>query len=150
MIFNQNIYHFKVTCLNEGNGKPYRVIAIENHKNLTQLAEAILGSFKFNCDHCFGFYENIRNWTNSKLNYERFVDVDVYTVADNPKSPDKTKIKKLFSSDVPMLFLFDYGHEWRFTVKLVGQSEPVQGKKYPLTLEKFGNAPKQYGKSKIK
>lgn len=144
MIFNQDIYHFKVTCLNEGKGKPYRVIAIEKYKSLTQLSEAILGSFKFNCDHCFGFYDNIKNWTKSKVNYEMFVDVDVYTVADNPISPDKTTIETAFYSHKSLLFLFDYGAEWRFMVKFIDKSEPIKNKTYPLILEKLGEAPKQY------
>ena len=144
MIFNEDIYHFKVTCLIDKKDKPYRVIAIEKHKNLTQFAEAILDSFKFGCNHCFGFYDNMRNWTNAKESYERFVDVDKYFAQDNAKSPNKTTIETVFSTNKIMLFLFDYGAEWHFKVKLVGKSEPEPKKKYPLILQESGKAPKEY------
>ena len=146
MIFHNDIYNFKVTCLIDGRDKPYRVIEIEKYKSLKNLAEAILGSFKFGCDHAFGFYDNLNSWIRSKVIYEHFVDLeDDYAAMDNAKSCDKSRIESVFKIGEPMLFLFDYGDEWRFKVQLVSQSEIKQGKTYPLTVEKFGKEPKQYG-----
>jgi len=43
-----------------------------------------------------------------------------------------------------MIFMFDYGDDWRFLVKLE-DIKPVQEKqKYPAILEKKGKAPEQY------
>lgn len=144
-LYNTDIYHIKATCLIDGRDNPYRVVAIEKYKNLTNLAEAILGSFKFGCDHCFGFYDNIKNWTKSKVAYERFVDVEQgYFAKDFAESPNETSIDKVFKDATPMLFLFDYGREWLFTVSLVNKSEIMQDKAYPYVIEEHGKVPKQY------
>jgi Plasmid pRiA4b ORF-3-like protein len=42
------------------------------------------------------------------------------------------------------LFLFDYGDEWRFGVKLVRRGEVEPGARYPRVLASQGEAPPQY------
>ncbi len=144
-ILHTDIYHIKATCLIDGRDKPYRIIAIEKYKNLTNLAEAILSSFGFGCDHCFGFYDDIKHWMKSKVCYERFVDVEQeYFAMDDAESPNKTNIDKVFTGSTPMLFLFDYGDEWHFKVELVNKSEITPNKAYPYVIEEHGKAPKQY------
>jgi hypothetical protein len=43
-----------------------------------------------------------------------------------------------------MLFLFDYGDDWRFVVELVKLGEKQPGARYPRLLGTSGNAPAQY------
>ena len=44
-----------------------------------------------------------------------------------------------------MLFLFDYGDEWRFTVEVKGIGKPEEKARYPRTISTVGAAPLQYG-----
>jgi hypothetical protein len=43
-----------------------------------------------------------------------------------------------------MLFLFDYGDEWRFKVELLRLGEKVPKARYPKVLASVGQAPPQY------
>jgi hypothetical protein len=43
-----------------------------------------------------------------------------------------------------MLFLFDYGDEWRFKVEVIGVSEKVPSGRYPKVVAAVGDAPIQY------
>lgn len=236
---------FKVTLkdvFKRAEGKPHRLIAIESDDTLYDLAEAIVGSFNFDFDHAFGFYDNLRDPYRSKVQYELFADEDeefeeeelseaekayYEAIADaedelkermlkatlqamkdtllprvaphlreeveelieeevadiqasakaesdlldmlepalgkllsenslalspflqNEKPPalsvKKTRIAEAFTKlNQKMLFLFDYGDNWRFEVELV-RTEPRQSKvRYPSVLERVGKAPKQY------
>jgi hypothetical protein len=40
-----------------------------------------------------------------------------------------------------MLFLFDYGDDWRFVVKVIGRGEKYPKARYPKMLKKIGEAP---------
>jgi hypothetical protein len=62
MLFDNDIYQFKITYLTDLKKQPYRIIEVEKHQTLTQFAEAILNSFNWGCIHCFGFYDNLRKW----------------------------------------------------------------------------------------
>ena len=43
-----------------------------------------------------------------------------------------------------MVFLFDYGDNWHFTVELIDIKEKNAEEKYPSVLESVGKAPRQY------
>ena len=43
-----------------------------------------------------------------------------------------------------MLFLFDYGDEWLFTVELIGLGRKEPKVAYPRVLKRVGEAPPQY------
>jgi hypothetical protein len=43
-----------------------------------------------------------------------------------------------------MLFLFDYGDEWRFKVEVIGLGEKVPKARYPKVLATVGKTPPQY------
>jgi hypothetical protein len=43
-----------------------------------------------------------------------------------------------------MLFLFDYGDEWRFKVGLIGLGRKEPNAVYPRVLKRVGEAPPQY------
>jgi len=118
---------------------PYRVLAVPGNLTLYRLAKAILDSFDFDFDHAFGFYNNIKNWTKSDIKYELNPDGDA-------KSVKRTRVEKVFNRmKKKMLFLYDYGDEWHFIVKLVGRESPKKGIKYPVVVESVGEAPDQYG-----
>lgn len=124
-------------------GMPYRTLAIREGSTLYSLAEAIVDSFDFDFDHAFGFYDNIKRWTESREGYELFTDIGEEREF---KSVKKTKVKKVFDKiKKKMLFLFDYGDEWHFIVEFKGIESPKEDAKYPLVVESVGEASPQYG-----
>ncbi len=233
---------FKVTLkdiFERAKGKPHRLIAIESDETLYDLGITIVESFNFICDHAFGFYDNLRDPYNSKVQYELFADEDeeeelseaeeayyqalaeageelkerlvttvlqlmkdtllprvaphlrkeveamieeeaarieagskaeadlltiLESISDKPLSeatqallpflqleePKAHSVKKTRIAEVfpkpgqKMMFVFDYGDDWRFEVELV-RTEPRQSKvRYPCVLERVGKAPRQY------
>ena len=43
-----------------------------------------------------------------------------------------------------MMFLFDYGDDWRWIITLKGFGKVAANIKYPRVIKKIGKAPKQY------
>ena len=129
-------------------GTPHRILAIPERFTLYGLAEKIINAFDFDFDHCFGFFDNLKIWAKSNECYELFKDLEKEQGLEptHCKSVKKTKIDGVFNKiGKEMLFLFDYGDEWRFIVELKGIESPKQDTKYPLILESVGDAPLQYG-----
>ncbi len=43
-----------------------------------------------------------------------------------------------------ILFMFDYGDDWRLVVEVIGLGQRVAKTHYPKVLKKVGKAPEQY------
>lgn len=127
---------------------PLRDIAIRASGSLYTLAEAVIDSFNFDFDHCFGFFSTDFKYPfyhDAKRRYELFTDIpDVEpTGAD---SVEKTAIGEVWQKKGDtMVMLFDYGDEWWFTVKLLAIEQLKRRKKYPYVVKKKGVSPRQYG-----
>jgi hypothetical protein len=123
----------------------YREIEVESRTTLSDLAEAIVHTFDFEFDHAFGFYSKLtgREVMRSQPKYELFADMGEQT---NAKSVRKTRVADAFP-DVghTMLFMFDYGDDWRFVVEVIGRGQKEAKTRYPKVLKKVGQAPEQYG-----
>jgi len=126
--------------------KVWRDIAILDSQNLYDFAESIVNAFGFDFDHCFGFFDNLKRWTEAENKYELFADMpESRAEAPNAKSVKKTKVSQIFNKKGDkMLFLFDYGDNWEFIVELKSIKEPDIKKSYPKLLESYGQAPEQY------
>lgn len=113
---------------------------------LYELAEEIVNAFDFDLDHRFGFFDNLKSWTESKECYELFKDMEEEGLEETRcKSVKKTKVDRVFRNiGKKVLFLFDYGDEWHFIVELKGMESPRRGAEYSLILESVGKAPPQY------
>ncbi len=124
----------------------WRDIAILDDQNLYQFAEAIVDAFGFEFDHCFGFFDNLKRWVDSKIKYELFADLKNQSIESvDSKSVKKTKIQQVFKNKGDkMLFLFDYGDNWEFIVQLKNIDEPDFKKSYPQVIKSIGQAPEQY------
>ncbi len=123
----------------------YREIEIEGQKTLSDLAKAIVHAFGFDFDHAFGFYSTLtgRDVMRSQPKYELFADMGEETDA---KSVRKTRVAEAFPEvGHRMLFMFDYGDDWRFTVEVIGLGQKAANARYPKVLKKVGEAPEQYG-----
>ncbi|HSV44061.1 MAG TPA: hypothetical protein VLJ10_05850 [Candidatus Bathyarchaeia archaeon] len=98
-------------------------------------------------DHCFAFYGDVNNHPSSEQKeiYELFVDVGEEPTAPHAKGVKKVKVEKVFTAvGKTMLFMFDYGDDWRFSVTLKEIRPVVEGEKLPRVLKSVGKAPKQY------
>lgn len=122
-----------------------RKIQIGGDKSLYHFAEAITQAFGFDFDHCFGFYNNFKKYHDSDRAYEFFVDIGEESGTPTAKGVKKTKISKAFENPgEKMLFLFDYGDEWRFSVELKEIKRITGLNTNPSILECIGKAPEQY------
>lgn len=128
----------------DGESSIYRDIEIEASRSLYKLAEAIVSAFGFDFDHAFGFYGGdpfARK--RAQPRYELFADMGE---ADNDTSGvKKTKIAEAFPAvGGSLLFLFDYGDEWRFCVELKAKGSKSAKVRYPRVVASEGEAPEQY------
>ena len=122
----------------------YRDIEIEAGKSLSALAQTIVTAFGFDFDHAFGFYSDLKNpYSKKGERYELFADME--DGDSDAGSVERTKVAEVFG--VPkkkMLFLFDYGDEWRFVIEAMGIGEKAPKTYYPRVTASVGKAPKQY------
>lgn len=129
----------------EVKGEILRKIQIAETKSLYNFAEAIVKSFDFDFDHCFGFYDNFQRYHDSEKAYEVFVDIGEESLSPKTKGVKKTKIQQAFKKPgEKMLFFFDYGDCWRFIVKLKEIKSAEKQDLKPVILESIGEAPPQY------
>lgn len=124
--------------------KLYRDVEIDSAGSLRDLAEAIVDAFAFDFDHAFGFYSKLTGpYNESPEQYELFADME--DGSSDAKSVERTKVAQAFVKvGKKMLFIFDYGDDWRFQVQLIGLGEKRAKTRYPRVLEKVGKAPAQY------
>ena len=106
-----------------------------NH-TLLDLHNAIQHAFQFDDDHLYSFFMDGIPWSDEK-----------FTSPFDNEGPhvDEVKIGELgLDKGQTILYLFDYGDEWRFSVVLetIGQDKP-QPKK-PRIVETKGESPTQY------
>jgi len=140
------VFESVMTQYCEGNNI-MRQVAVLGNKSLLHLAQVILEAYDFDCDHCFGFYGNIDKHPGRVQTevYEAFVDADVEPTNDCARSVERTKISSVFKeAGKRMLFMFDYGQDWRFIVELKEKRDTEPTEKLPEILKSVGEAPSQY------
>jgi hypothetical protein len=94
----------------------YRDIEIEAKSSLYALAEAITNASKFDFDHAFGVFSRLTgNMFESPDRHELFADSDASGKSHSVKRTTLPALLPRVGSK--MLFLFDYGDEWRFRSK---------------------------------
>jgi len=122
----------------------YREIEIRSSASLERLAAVIVTAFQFDFDHTFGFYSELsgRNILRSEPRYEVFRDIGERT--DSLSVKHTSVGEAFFKPRHKMLFLFDYGDEWRFVVELLRIGTAEKGIRYPRVISIYGIAPEQY------
>jgi hypothetical protein len=123
--------------------KVMRELEVPGDKKLVDLARAIVSAFDFDFDYAFGFYSAVEGHvTRSQPKYELFADMGERT---DSKSVKRTRIDAAFPVvGHKMLFLFDYGDDWRFVVEVTALGEKDPKGRYPKVLKSVGAAPEQY------
>ena len=122
--------------------KLYRDIELPDTKSLHDLGEAIVAAFDFDFDHAFGFYSKLKGHIfDSPVKYELFADMG----ESDAQSVKHTHICTAFPKVAPkMIFLFDYGDDWRFHVEMIGKGQKQPRVRYPKIVASVGEAPEQY------
>jgi hypothetical protein len=118
----------------------WRDIEIGANQTLEDLGDAIPLAFDFDDDHLWSFFLSGKAWdlaTEYAMHDDANVLADEVEIREVP-FPGSTGKKEF-------LFLFDYGDEWHFGVKLRHLSERVEsGAQYPRVVAQEGEAPPQY------
>lgn len=124
--------------------KVYRDIEIEGDKSLSALAEAIVMAFDFEFDHAFGYYSDLKDpYSRKGKRYELFADME--DGDSDAGSVERTTVAEVFGQPGnKMLFLFDYGDDWRFLIETKALGEKVPKTRYPRLVASVGKAPEQY------
>ena len=118
-------------------GKIWRIIAISSEDTLHGLHLAIQDAFRFDNDHLYAFYMDNRRF--SEYSFE-------HPYSDDAPSADDAIIGNIdLVVNQQILYLFDFGDEWCFDVKLVEIQKDKPLLSEPKILESKGKAPEQYG-----
>jgi len=143
-----------------------RVIELKETQTLVDLHEAIQESMGWDDPHLYSFFMDGKAWSQN-LDQE-YVHPQLYRylkgkramlpvdfmwyptenfllhMERRPRSAD-TQIKKLMlRSGRRFLYLFDFGDQHHFKIKVVGFGEAKKGEKYPKLVESAGEPPPQY------
>ena len=137
-------YVFRVRILGgfyapPGAASIWREVELAADQTLAELGERIPAAFEFDDDHLWSFFLSGKPWDRAS-EYARLPDPPVGVRnrgADGLRVGDAPATKEF-------LFLFDYGDEWHFGVKLVRTSEVEPGARYPRVVASQGQAPPQY------
>ena len=126
-------------------GRISRKIQIADTKSLYNFAKVITQAFGFFFDHCFGFYDHFEHYHDSKKAFELFADIGEEPLSPTTKGVKRTQLRSVFRRPgETMLFMFDYGDGWRFSVQLEEIRTAEQRDLKPVILERIGEAPLQY------
>ena len=125
----------------------WREIEAAANQTLADLGEAIPAAFAFDDPHLWSFFLSGKAW-------DRAAEYALESAPDPLWGARARSARRVRLRDVPwpgargrkeFLFLFDYGDEWRFRVKLVRTGDAVDaGAGYPRVVARHGDAPPQY------
>ncbi len=123
----------------QDNPSTYREVEVPSGASLYDQADYIVSAFGFDFDHAFGFYSGLgHDFLHSQPKYELFADMGE---GYDSSSVRATRISEAFPEvGQAMLFVFDYGDDWRFTVEVVGRGERQTQVRYPRTLKSVGSS----------
>ena len=123
--------------------KLYRDIELESTNTLHTLAWGITRAFGFDFEHAFGFFNRLTGRVfASPIRYELLADAAVNGAS---RSVHDTSVARAFPRlGSKMLFVFNYGDEWRFRVEVISRGQTAAGVAYPQVIACLGKAPEQY------
>jgi Plasmid pRiA4b ORF-3-like protein len=149
------IYVFRVRIVGgfyapENARSVWREIEVAANQTLADLGTAIPLAFGFDDPHLWSFFLSGRPW-DRQSEYALHSEPDLFEFEEGPRP---YAAKQIAIRDVPLpgaagkkefLFLFDYGDEWYFGVKLMRLGPGVEpGVRYPRVVAQAGEAPPQY------
>ncbi len=153
------IYRFRVRLLGgfyapEDARSIWREIEIAANQTLAELGETIPLAFEFDDPHLWSFFLSGKAWDTTTEYTLAAGAAPVTGLVPVARGAQARLAGAVQIRDVPypgatgkqeFLFLFDYGDEWHFGVKLLGTSPIVEpGADYPRVVASAGEAPPQY------
>ena len=139
-------YTFRVRILGGGYAPPnapqiWREIELASTQTLADLGEAIPEAFDFDDPHLWAFFLSGKPW-DERTEYARDPEPNLLG-GRRPKSADRLPIREVPGKE--FLYIFDFGDEWHFGVKLARTSDrPEPGARYPRVVARHGESPPQY------
>ena len=129
--FTDGIFVFKVSL-----GRIWRRLAIPAQSSLDLLSSAILDAFEFDYDHLYCFTVENRSGISFSINHP---------VVREPPFTNQVRVGDLpLAPGAIMIYLFDFGDNWEFEVKLE-RIEPADARRRKaVVLDAHGRAPEQY------
>jgi pRiA4b ORF-3-like protein len=125
----------------------WREIEVAANQTLADLGNAIPLAFDFDDPHLWAFFLSGKAW-------DRATEYALHSEADlaggrRPRAAGRVQIREVpfpgATGKKEFLFLFDYGDEWHFGVKLQRVAQQVEsGASYPRLVARQGKAPPQY------
>lgn len=146
------IYTFRVRILGGFYAPPdarliWREVEVAANQTLDALGWSIPQAFEFDLDHMWSFFLSGKAW-DTDTEYAVSPDEDIFT-GKSAHDANTTLIR-----DVPypgktgkqeFLFIYDFGDEWHFGVKLLRQTPTVEAKaRYPRLVAADGDSPEEY------
>ena len=138
-------YTFRVRILGGVYAPPdgrqiWRELELTGDQTVGDLGEAIPLAFGFDDPHLWSFFLSGKPWDDA-TEYARSPSPDDGRPA---RAADRLRIRDAPASK-EFLFLFDYGDEWHFGVRLVRTgAAPEPAVRYPRVVASRGQAPAQY------
>jgi hypothetical protein len=125
----------------------WRDIEIAANQSLAVLGETIPLAFGFTDPHLWSFFLSGKAW-DPTTEYALVVDRE-WGFEPRGRAANRVRIRDLLlpgtTGKKEFLFLFDYGDEWDFGVKLRRTQDAVEpGARYPRVVASHGEAPPQY------
>ncbi|PIX76710.1 MAG: hypothetical protein COZ37_06485 [bacterium (Candidatus Ratteibacteria) CG_4_10_14_3_um_filter_41_18] len=130
--FVDGTYIFKVSLAKD----LWRRIEISANHTLLDLHGAIQETYDFDDDHLYSFFMDGKRWS-----HERFTS----PFDDEGPHVDEVRIGELgLFAEQNILYLFDYGDEWKFRVELEDIRLKGPKPRKPKVIGKKGESPEQY------
>lgn len=131
------VYEFTITPVYFP--KVHRRLRISGKQSLEQLHLLIQEAFSFDDDHLYTFFLDGRRWSETAIkdprdDFSEGPRAHEFAIEDIPWNPQQ-----------PVLYLFDYGDEWLFSVKFESVDTEADEPDVAKVVAKVGKAPKQYG-----
>ena len=140
-------YTFRVRILGGGYAPPnapqiWREIELASNQTLAALGEAIPEAFEFDDPHLWAFFLSGKP-RDQTTEYALDPQPDPFG-GRRPKAADRLPIREA-PAGKEVLFIFDFGDEWHFGVKLARTSETLEPRaRYPRVVARHGESPPQY------
>ncbi len=139
-------YTFRVRILGSGSAPPnawqiWREIELASNQTLADLGEAIPEAFAFDDPHLWAFFLSGKPW-DERTEYALDPEPNLLG-ARRPKAAERLPIREAPGKE--FLYIFDFGDEWHFGVKLARTSDRLEpGARYPRVVARQGKSPPQY------
>lgn len=132
----KSIFIFEITLKGR---KIVRTVAIEGKSSLDSLHLCIQDFFDFDNDHLYGFFLDNKN---SRWSDNAFLSPHD---EEGPSAKKKLIYQCNFFIGMKFLYIFDFGDNWRFQIKVKDiRSKLQEEKEFPYLISQKGSSPEQY------